>query len=774
MGSIVNNGNLVKSCPAAPRLLGAGVVSNGTEIDFVQTIAVPVGATLDNATILKVGILVVFSGVVASGTAINNGGTEIVASGGIENSATIDGTLDLQSGGIVTAGTLDADGTLEVDSGSTVNVTGANSIDILSGGTSVGSILNNGGTVEILSGGTVTVVGGTASGIVISNSGTEIVNAGAVDSGAMLSGGQQDVFGSTTSVTIDNSAIQVVESGGIASGTIVNATVSAPFVTDEQSVVAGGSAFGTVVNSGGLLDIDGNGAVVSGATIAPGGMLSIEAAVISTTDGGATFEVLSNGTSVGDIVNSGASNILDGGTIDFVGNNTFDNATINVGTVNTGAVVSSVDAGGGAVLIFGPNATVFNDSTATLTGGTGGTDGIVNSGTIDSFVSGGALTIDPLNFTNDGTITVSAGDTVTISAGNFTNFVSGDLSGGTYNIGANSTLNLSLGGNFVTQLDATVILGDSGAAFNSVNINGTPVGIDQTLSTIGPNGALYVEGGASPSFGNLSDAGILQLGGADTTVGGIAIVGTRDVVLDPTAGGFVDVIGTISDGAGTGGSGVGTVTVDGGADVELDGTNTYTGGTIVSGSTLLQIFNSDNALGGLASTLSLGDGTALELSQNTNPAYTIFHNIAIAGNATLQPDTGTTITVSGQIAGTGTLNVGVFFNAGGTLVLANPLDSYTGGTVIDAGSLEIASAGAAGTGGITFAPQVDPRLQIDSGAFVSSGPNAFAFANVISGFGQGDDIDLTGVPFASLTSVTINAADLLTVSAGGSTYSPAA
>ena len=96
------------------------------------------------------------------------------------------------------------------------------------------------------------------------------------------------------------------------------------------------------------------------------------------------------------------------------------------------------------------------------------------------------------------------------------------------------------------------------------------------------------------------------------------------------------------------------------------------------------------------------------------------------------------------------------------------VNSYTGGTEIEGGTLDLAAAGAAGSGAITFAPSGDPAtLQIDAAALPASG---LVFSNVISGFTGSDTINLSGVPYDSGGVATLLSGNLLQVSEDGQTY----
>ncbi|WP_146089997.1 Hint domain-containing protein, partial [Rhodoblastus sphagnicola] len=101
----------------------------------------------------------------------------------------------------------------------------------------------------------------------------------------------------------------------------------------------------------------------------------------------------------------------------------------------------------------------------------------------------------------------------------------------------------------------------------------------------------------------------------------------------------------------------------------------------------------------------------------------------------------------------------------GTVKLA-PVDSkgaatantFVGGILLEGGTLELASSGAAGAGALTFVN--DAKLVIDGTAMP---------ANLISGFAAGDVIDLTGVAFTDETA-TLDSSDALHFTENGQTY----
>jgi hypothetical protein len=86
-------------------------------------------------------------------------------------------------------------------------------------------------------------------------------------------------------------------------------------------------------------------------------------------------------------------------------------------------------------------------------------------------------------------------------------------------------------------------------------------------------------------------------------------------------------------------------------------------------------------------------------------------------------------------------SVGVVVNGAGTLLL-QAVNHYTGGTKIQAGTLEIASGASAGSGAITFAGA--GTLRIDG-----SISGAATFANTVTAFAPNTTIDLPGMKFAA-------------------------
>jgi hypothetical protein len=132
---------------------------------------------------------------------------------------------------------------------------------------------------------------------------------------------------------------------------------------------------------------------------------------------------------------------------------------------------------------------------------------------------------------------------------------------------------------------------------------------------------------------------------------------------------------------------------------------------------------------------------------------------SVVDNAVVDYNISGTSSFTGSLAGGGMLVV----EGGGHLVL-DGTDTYSGGTIVSASTLELGTATAAGTGAITLAAGGHATLQID-GTLPADMP-----ANTISGFVPGDIVHLENVTFDSAGSVMLGANNQLQITEGGKTY----
>jgi autotransporter-associated beta strand protein len=98
----------------------------------------------------------------------------------------------------------------------------------------------------------------------------------------------------------------------------------------------------------------------------------------------------------------------------------------------------------------------------------------------------------------------------------------------------------------------------------------------------------------------------------------------------------------------------------------------------------------------------------------------------------------------------------------GTLKLSHAGNSYSGGTLLESGTLDVAALGATGPEGFAFLGGSHAKLKIENSAL-----SAHDFANILVGFGAGQKIDLAGLKFHKHAKATYDeASHILTVKSG--------
>jgi hypothetical protein len=267
----------------------------------------------------------------------------------------------------------------------------------------------------------------------------------------------------------------------------------------------------------------------------------------------------------------------------------------------------------------------------------------------------------------------------------------------------------------------------------------------------GPDG----EFGSSGGPGGVGGAG--GFGGGGGGGGGLAGISTQGNAGDffngqggaGGAGGFGGGAGGagISVAGGNGGGGLGA---GGDIFIQQGGSVTIAGGVLSGGS----VTGGAGAAGGQA------DGTGVFLQGNQSVA---FGTGQTAGQLTDIEDVIADQTGSGGIganAGAGS----VVIEGVGTVKLGGA-NTYTGGTSLDGGTLQLASATAAGSGAVTFAAGANATLLLDALALPSGGTYS---ASPIAGFDFGDTIDFAGLAYANGPTANLSGS-VLSVTSGGVT-----
>ena len=360
---------------------------------------------------------------------------------------------------------------------------------------------------------------------------------------------------------------------------------------------------------------------------------------------------------------AGSAAITDNHFLNFNDSSTAGNATINIaaGYISGGIPINQGTAS-------------FNDTS------TAGSATITNGGNLyfKSSSTAGSSTI-----TNNDSVTfvdTSAAGSATINNAQILIFRDSSTAGSatiTNDSGLLAFFNSSTAGNATITTNSgsfTVFNQTASGGSASFIVNGT--------------GALDISGLANggTTAGSIAGDGDVFLGGNNLAVGGNN--------LDTTFS------GVIQDGAfGGGGATGGSLTKEGAGNLTLSGANTYTGGTTIDAGTIT--VGNDSALG--TGDVTMAAGTTLGFASGD---FTIANNIAMTGDPIFFVDTGNTDTLSGVLSDTtpGPGTAGVVEKTGdGTLILTGA-NTYTGGTIFNAGILQVSADNGLGasSGGLTF------------------------------------------------------------------------
>ncbi|TGC68451.1 AIDA autotransporter-like protein ShdA, partial [Salmonella enterica subsp. enterica serovar Wilhelmsburg] len=413
-----------------------------------------------------------------------------------------------------------------------------------------------------------------------------------------------------------------------------------------------------------------------------------------------------------------------------------DNATLEL---NTGGTFDNAISGSGQVVKSG-------DKTLTLSGAnsySGGTlisDGTLIAGRVDVLGSG--------DVTDNATLEMNTG-------GTFSNTISG--SGQVVKSG-DKTLTLS-GVN--TYIGGTLI---SGGTLVASNVEALGTGDVTNNATLELNTSGDFDNAISGS-GKVEKSGddALTLSGSNTYTGGTLISGGTLVANDVNALGTGDVTDNATLALNTGGDftnnigGTGRVEKSGDDALTLSGANSYTGGTLISGGTLvasnvdalgtgdvtdnatLELNTGgtfDNVISGSGQVVKSGDKTLTLSGANSytggttiNDGTLVASNVEALGSGDVTNDAVLKLNTSGDftnnISGSGQV-----VKSGDDVLTLSGANSYSGGTTISGGTLVATSVEALGSGDVTD----NAVLELNTGG---------TFDNVISGSGQvvksGDD-----------------------------------
>ncbi|WP_167522270.1 autotransporter-associated beta strand repeat-containing protein [Brucella tritici] len=686
---------------------GASVVLNNVNISTVSSNGHGVWLVGAGSSVqMNAATSISTTGKGAYGVLAESGATKTFTGG---NSAdALPGTMSIQGDGSAAFGTYGSNSKITfngIDFATASNIMlGANASTVIAGNS--GAVEFQGNTaatntkLRAQGGGTLKFSGAaTASGASITvDGGTSSFDATGITSGkddfaiGTLSGnGQVNMGGTRLNLTGGDSTFSGVISGtnGLrynGTGTLTlsgantftgNIGLISGTVSVSSDAALGGNGSGINFN-GGTLKVTGNSfnsTTRSMAWNAGGGGFDIDSA-------GNTFTVSQNLGAGGALTKTGAGTLVLSGTNIYTGGTNINGGTLVAGANNNlGATSGGLNFNGGTLRL----SSAFDNARAVTLGAGGGT---IETAAGNSTFSGTITGAGALTKRGAGTMILTGADTATGST---------SITAGVLQIGNGGTTGSIIGN----------IVNSASLVFNRSN-DLTYAGVISGGGTLTKSGAgtLTLTGDSIYTGATTISAGTLQVGSGGTTGWLASNAVTNNGTLSFNRSDNKTYAGNIS--------GSGSVVKSGAGTLILSGTNTFAGGTTISGGTL-QVA-SDDKLGASSGAVTL-DGGTLNLAGTITSARA-YH--ITSRNGTI--DTGTnTDTLNGVIDGAGALTkVG-----GGTLVLTGA-NTYGGGTTISAGTLQLGSGGAAGsiTGNV-----------VNNGTLVFNRNDASTFSGVVSGTG---------------------------------------
>nr|WP_276575486.1 autotransporter-associated beta strand repeat-containing protein [Salmonella enterica] len=821
-GQVVKSGDEMLTLSGANSYTGGTTISGGTLV-VSNVEALGSGDVTDNATLeLNTG-----------GDFDNNiGGTGSVVKSG-------DKTLTLSGANSYTGGTTISGGTLiatNVEALGTGNVTDDATLELNTGGdfdnaiSGSGQVVKSGDETLTLSGANSYTGGTTISGGTLVASNVDALGSGDVTDNATLemnTGGDFDNnIGGTGSVVKSGDKTLTLSgansyTGGttISGGTLVASNVEAlgsGDVTDNATLEmnTGGDfannigGTGSVVKSGDkTLTLSGANSYTGGTTISGGTLIAsnVEAlgsgditdnAVLELNTGGDFDNAISGS---GQVVKSGDETLTLSGTNTYTGGTTISGGTLiatHVNALGTGAIDNrasllldasgqfavtdlTTESGGNTEIGAGSTLqattlTQKSDSTLTINLNSNTADPVIHAasqvslaGTLDITGVGDVLDSDPASTDDLDTFTLIASDktiagdfeklTVAGMDADLADFITVD--GRIDDTGKQYELTTAL----TWYADRDDAVTDAHGTFNLTNADGSfavNTVLENVDATLDPDSATGWDGTSLIKQG----AGTLILNAENTYTGGTTISGGTLVATNVDALGSGDVTDDATLELNTGGtfdnaiSGSGQVVKSGDKMLTLSGANSYSGGTLISDGTLVasnvealgtgDVTNDavlelntggdfDNAISGSGQVVKSGDETLTLSGSNTYTGGTLISggtlvaiNVEALGsgdvtdNATLELNTGGDF--ANNIGGTGSV-----VKSGDETLTLSGANSYTGGTTISGGTLVASNVEALGSGDVTD----NAVLELNTGG---------DFTNSISGSGQveksGDDV----------------------------------
>ena len=515
---LVNNGTISADVVGGTINITESVVTNNGTLSALNGGTLLLSSNVTGGTLGQIvagtGSTVLQNGVTLAGTINTSGSGRFAATGSAANfltGATLNGNLDMATAFAlerVSAGGLVLNGTINVANASVLSFEGdggltGNATIVLGsvGGSNNRIYMDGNGSTTFAAGTTIRGENGLIGGQINIGGTQTIVNNGTIS--ADVAGGTINI---TESAVTNNGTLSALNGGTLVLSSNVTGGGSGQIVAGAGSTVfqSGITISGTINTSGsGLFRPTGSAAnFLTGVTL--NGNLDM-----------ATAFALER-VSAGGLVLNGTINVANASVLSFEGNGGLSgNATIVLG--GAGGVNNRIYMDGNGSTTFAAGTTIRGENG--LIGGQlniGGTQTLVNNGTISADVAGGTITFTESALVNNGLLRAQAG-TLNVSTA---------LSGtGTLQVDSTGAMNLAAG----AKSQGTLAMGAAGAALN-LNTGNLTINTDYTNIGAGTGNAFNRRAG-------VTGAGLIVAGGnAAQAITGATVTNGNTAIASLTIG----------------------------------------------------------------------------------------------------------------------------------------------------------------------------------------------------------------------------------------------
>ena len=639
-----------------------------------------------------------------------SGGSSVTIGGALTN--TDAGDVYVGSSGMTAAATLKVLGTLN-NSGGTIDVTGG-------GASGANALVNVTGAAPSTLEGTYDLVGNQGSASVEFGSGSiTTIGDGSTNSGEVeLSGPNAYMeIGATNSESALTGLKTVSSNGSLYLYNGVSLTTTKALTNDGTLAVDYGGNGGSTFSSNGSLTNNGTIYLGNGNTSATTTMKT--SAAVTNSANGSVILYGDGSAGVNSVWELTGPTLSNSGTIELEGDT--GKAILEIGANVTTSGKGSIQLSNTTTnLITGTSSSFTLTNGSTIEGsGTISNMGIVNTGTISANQSTPLLILpSSLGLNNQGTLSVSAGDTMQIgtsAGGALTNLSGTTLTGGTYTVGGTMQFGSSTAS--IVTLGANVSLTGAGAQF--INFGGSS--LLTNLATITSAGSLTL----GTSWGDFTTTG-------NFTNDGTLSVGTGDKFI-------VDLSDQLTNFSGT------TLT---GGTYKINGTLEFAGANIVTNDASITLTGAGSKIDGKAGANGLA-------------------NFAV-NNGSFSLGKGRSFTTAGNFTNNGYLSVA----AGDTFDVNGDLTNFSGTTLNSgnysvSGALEFDNANIVTNAATITLGSTTAKIENQSAANAMLGftTNTSSGSFTLSGNAS---LSTTGGSFTNAGTVTVNSGSTFTI--GGSSY----